>query len=77
MFLATDTDVAPWTVVKSNDKKRARLEAMKWVLNAFDYDGKDSAVIGPNDSLVIGSPSEVYDQGETPTTAIPVVKKLR
>ena len=77
MFLATDTDVAPWTVVKSNDKKRARLEAMKWVLNAFDYDGKDAAVIGPNDSLVIGSPSEVYDQGENPTTAIPIVKKLR
>ena len=77
MFLATDTDVAPWTVVKSNDKKRARLEAMKWVLNAFDYDGKDNNVIGPNDPLVIGSPAEVYDQGETPTTAIPVVKKLR
>lgn len=77
MFLATDTEVAPWTVVKSNDKKRARLEAMKWVLNAFEYDGKDAAVIGQNDSLVIGSPSTVYDQGESPTTAIPVISKLR
>lgn len=77
MFRATNTDVAPWTVVKSNDKKRARLEAMKWVLNSFDYDGKDNSVIGPNDSLVIGSPAEVYDQGESPTTAIPIVKKLR
>ena len=77
MFLATNTDVAPWTVVKSNDKKRARLEAMKWVLNSFDYDGKDTSVIGPNDSLVIGSPADVYDQGESPTTAIPIVKKLR
>jgi polyphosphate kinase 2 (PPK2 family) len=77
MFLATDTEVAPWTVVKSNDKKRARLEAMKWVLNSCDYDGKDAAVIGENDSLVIGSPSTVYDQGESPTTAIPVVTKLR
>ena len=77
MFLATDTEVAPWTVVKSNDKKRARLEAMKWVLNTFDYDGKDASVIGENDSLVIGSPSTVYDQGESPTTAIPVVTKLR
>lgn len=77
MFLATDTEVAPWTVVKSNDKKRARLEAMKWVLNAFDYDGKDTSVIGQNDSLVIGSPSTVYDQGESPTTAIPVISQFR
>ena len=77
MFRATSTDVAPWTVVKSNDKKRARLEAMKWVLNAFDYEGKDSSVIGENDSLIIGSPADVYDQGESPTTAIPVVTKLR
>lgn len=77
MFLATDTEVAPWTVVKSNDKKRARLEAMKWVLNAFDYDGKDASVIGQNDSLVIGSPSTVYDQGESPTTAIPVISQFR
>jgi polyphosphate kinase 2 (PPK2 family) len=77
MFRATSTDVAPWTVVKSNDKKRARLEAMKWVLNAFNYEGKDSSVIGLNDSLIIGSPAEVYDQGESPTTAIPVVTKLK
>lgn len=77
MFRATSTDVAPWTVVKSNDKKRARLEAMKWVLNAFNYEGKDSSVIGQNDALIIGSPAEVYDQGESPTTAIPVVTKLR
>ena len=77
MFRATSTDVAPWTVVKSNDKKRARLEAMKWVLNAFNYEGKDSSVIGLNDSLIIGSPAEVYDQGESPTTAIPVVTKSR
>lgn len=77
MFLATDTEVAPWTVVKSNDKKRARLEAMKWVLNSCDYDGKDPSVIGENDSLIIGSPDTVYDQGETPTTAIPVISRLR
>ena len=77
MFSATSTDVAPWIVVKSNDKKRARLEAMKWVLNMFDYEGKNPAVIEPNDPLIIGSPDEVYDQGETPTTTIPVVTKLR
>jgi hypothetical protein len=44
-------------VVKSNDKKRARLEAIKFVLNKFDYDGKDSSVIGEADKLLIGPPS--------------------
>lgn len=77
MFQATDTDAAPWTVVKSNDKKRARIEAMKWVLNKFDYEGKNPDVIGANDPLIIGSPKDVYDQGETPTTTIPIVTKLR
>ena len=37
MFFYTDTADAPWTVVKSNDKKRARLEAMRHVLSRFDY----------------------------------------
>ena len=46
MFFYTDTADAPWTVVKSNDKKRARLEAMRHVLNRFDYDDKDLEVVG-------------------------------
>ena len=41
MFHYTDTECAPWTVVKSNDKKRARLEAIKHVLLKFDYEGKN------------------------------------
>ena len=41
MFFYTDTADAPWTVVKSNDKKRARLEAIRHVLSRFDYEGKD------------------------------------
>jgi polyphosphate kinase len=57
MFHYTDTAWAPWTVVKSNDKKRARLEAIKFVLNKFDYDGKDASVIGEADKLLIGPPS--------------------
>jgi polyphosphate kinase 2 (PPK2 family) len=40
MFELTDTDVAPWTVVKSNDKKRARINAMRYVLGKFDYDNR-------------------------------------
>ena len=46
MFDATHTDVAPWVVIKSNDKKRARLEAMRHVLSLFDYAGRDADVVG-------------------------------
>ncbi|WP_299573820.1 polyphosphate kinase 2 [uncultured Williamsia sp.] len=54
MFAATDTDLAPWTVVKSNDKKRARVNAMRHVLSLFDYDGKDAEIVGAPDPLVVG-----------------------
>ena len=73
MFFYTDTPHAPWTVVKSNDKKRARLEAMRWVLARFDYPGKDHKLVGVPDANIIGSPSDVYDDGETPTGTFPVV----
>jgi polyphosphate kinase len=54
MFAATDTDSAPWIVVKSNDKKRARINAMRYVLTQFDYDDKDSDVVGEPDPLIVG-----------------------
>ncbi|MFD5601159.1 polyphosphate kinase 2 [Leucobacter sp. NPDC058333] len=73
MFFYTDTPQAPWTVVKSNDKKRARLEAMRWVLARFDYPDKDEAVVGEPDSRIIGSPATVYDDGEAPTGSFPIV----
>jgi polyphosphate kinase 2 len=53
MFSTTDTDVAPWTVVKTNDKKRARLAAMRHVLAMFDYDDKDVEVVGAPDPLLV------------------------
>lgn len=74
MFFYTDTPQAPWTVVKANDKKRSRLEAMRWVLSQFEYKNKDHKVVGTPDPKIIGSPSQVYDQGETPTGTFPVVK---
>lgn len=73
MFFYTDKPQAPWTVVKSNDKKRARLEAMRWVLAKFDYPNKDYELVGKPDSNIIGSPSEVYDDGETPTGSFPII----
>jgi polyphosphate kinase 2 len=54
MFFYTDTADAPWTVVKSNDKKRARLEAMRHVLSRFDYDNRDDEVVGSPDPLIVG-----------------------
>ena len=57
MFHYTDSPHAPWTVIKSNDKKRARLEAIKHVLLKFDYEGKNAEVIGEPDKLLIGPPS--------------------
>jgi polyphosphate kinase 2 len=64
MFFYTDTADAPWTVVKSNDKKRARLEAMRHVLSRFPYEGKDKNVVGTPDPNVIGAAKDVYETGE-------------
>ncbi len=61
MFFYTDTAAAPWTVVKSNDKKRARLEAMRHVLEQFDYEGKDSEVVGKPDRKIIGPPATLSE----------------
>jgi len=66
MFKLTDTAVAPWTVVKSNDKKRARIAAMRFVLSRFDYPGRDDAVVATPDPLIVGPAAEVYEHGETP-----------
>lgn len=76
MFFYTDTPHAPWTVVKSNDKKRARLEAMRWVLSKFDYPNKDIEVVGTPDSKIIGAPETVYDEGEAPSGTFPVVDSI-
>ena len=54
MFERTDTDHAPWIVVKSNDKKRARINAMRYVLSLFDYEGKDEEIVGRPDPLIVG-----------------------
>jgi polyphosphate kinase 2 len=53
MLLRTDSDLAPWMTVKSNDKKRARLEAMRYFLSRFDYPGKDDDVVGTPDPLLV------------------------
>jgi polyphosphate kinase 2 len=53
MLLATDTQMAPWTIVNSNEKKRARLESIRTVLHALDYDGKDPDIVHEPDPAVV------------------------
>lgn len=53
MFRRTDTKVAPWTTIKSNDKKRARLNAMRYFLSGIEYDGKDPDIVGEPDPLIV------------------------
>jgi len=70
MFRRTDTHHAPWTVVKSNDKKRARLEAMRSLLSRFDYTGKDPEAVGRPDPLIVGAPASLNEadgDGYSPT----------
>jgi polyphosphate kinase len=59
MFFYTDTADAPWTIVKSNDKKRARLEAMRHFLHSLEYPGKDHGLVTVPDPLIIGHASQV------------------
>ncbi len=53
MFFHTDHSDCPWIVVKSHCKKRARLNAMRYVLNSVDYAGKDVDNVGPSDPLIV------------------------
>lgn len=64
MFLNTDTADAPWTVIKSNDKKRARLNAMRYVLRKVNYATRDLDTIGLVDPLLVGRAHVVYERGE-------------
>lgn len=64
MFVHTDTADAPWTVIKSDCKKRARLNAMRYVLRKLPYTGKDIEKIGKIDPLLVGRAHVVYERGE-------------
>ena len=55
MFRFTHTATTPWTVIFANDQRRARLEAIRSVLYAVDYEGKDAKVIGKPDANIVGA----------------------
>ncbi len=78
MFFYTDTADAPWTIIKSNDKKRARLNCMRHFLSTLDYPGKDAAVVGVPDPLIVGSAAQVLrGVGRIPDAASPPAARLR
>jgi polyphosphate kinase 2 (PPK2 family) len=59
MFFHTDTADAPWTIVKADDKKRARLNCLQHFLSALPYPGKDKHIIHGPDPLIVGSSAHV------------------
>ena len=64
MFFHTDTADSPWTVIKSDDKKRARINAMRYVLHSLPYKDKDQKRIGPLETLLMGRANTVHERGE-------------
>ena len=64
MFFHTDTADAPWTVIKSDCKKRARLNALRYILHKLPYANKDVQRIGNLDPLIVGRAHVVYERGE-------------
>ncbi len=64
MFFYTDTADAPWTVIKSDCKKRARINAMRHVLYNLDYPNKNNDVVIAPDELIVGSAEHIYEKGE-------------
>lgn len=64
MFFYTDTADAPWTVIKSNDKKRARLNAMRYVLSSLPYPNKNTDIELAPDPLIVGNARDVHERDE-------------
>lgn len=61
MFFYTDTADAPWTIIKSDDKKRARLNCLQHFLSSLDYPNKDTTVVVGCDPLIVGSTAHVVN----------------
>ena len=61
MFMATDTKTAPWTVIRSDDKKRARLNCMRHILLNLSYPNRDTGAIGTLDTRIVGPKEQIYE----------------
>ena len=60
MFFHTDTADSPWTIIRSDDKKRARINCMRYFLSKLDYPDKDLSLVGEPDPLIAGSVQDIY-----------------
>jgi len=60
MFFHTDNPLTPWTVIKSDDKKRARINCMRYFLNSLDYPNKNESIVSHFDEKIVGSVSKMY-----------------
>jgi polyphosphate kinase 2 len=69
MFFYTDTADAPWTVIKSDDKQRARINAMRHILSQLPYPNKNTTAQIKPDPLIVGSAAELYEEGEHKLTS--------
>ena len=63
MYFYTDTADAPWTIIKSDDKKRARLNCMRHFLSSLPYPGKDRRIVGAPDPLIVGGTAHAIGDG--------------
>ncbi len=61
MFEKTNTAIAPWKIIKSDDKKRARVNCMRDLLSCLDYDKKDLALAGHPESLIVGRVADLLE----------------
>ena len=64
MFAATDTKGSPWVVVKSDDKRRARINCMRYVLRSLEYDPAVAERVSKPNAKLIGPAKSVYAKGE-------------
>ncbi len=66
MFHFTHTTTCPWTVVRANDQRRARLEAIRHILLNIDYDNKDDDVVGkPDKKVITNNPTDFFPEEDT------------
>lgn len=65
MIFHTDTKDAPWTIIRSDDKKRGRINCMRHFLSHLDYPGKDMDVVSVPDPLIAGGAKDIYEKDES------------
>jgi polyphosphate kinase 2 len=75
MFFYTNTPDAPWTVVRADDKKRARINCIRYVLHRLEYEGKDPKQIGAVDARIVGDARDIFEKGEHQLTVAPAREK--